>query len=232
MTKAFSNWLTQRNGEGPSVLEAPGNDIERYSCGLSPFYHRHALPFPCKDAVVFSISRLFFSARPSAVAWVIIFLVVDPVNRVLGGWAPAHVFEKCLKGILPARAYGNAAAAIPTVENMLRIIAALQHATPGYIFDALTHRVGRKTKPRAFFAKAAAAFRISTVQRIRTNDDGFPAGTAALPSKPFEFPSYRLQRREPSELPLGEVSHAAIMDQQKETFQENSLRRKAWHSLR
>jgi hypothetical protein len=93
------------------------------------------------------------------------------------------------------------------------IMATLNHLRPSVILRTVAHSVCGKAKAVGLFLKAAAASDMSRNQIRRASDRGFSAYAAAPPSTVFEFSFDWFQRCEPSELLLGEVSHAAIIAQ-------------------
>lgn len=206
------------------MLQAFMNGTNWYPCELRPFCHRHGLSRQAKAAVAASVSLLLFLIRPAAILWRISLLIVDTVKRVLRGRTLTHVPEKYLEGIPPLRADKNASASVPAVENVLGIVATLDHACPSVIFGALTHPVFSEPKPVGLFPKATAASNVSVKQIPPSSHSGVSARAAAQPSGVFGFPSNWFERGQPSELLIGEIMkrrHAGIIAESGKTRQQN-----------
>lgn len=226
----LANGLSQCIGESPASLKAPTNCLLRYPCDLSPFCHPQAFSVPCQETAGSFISCLLFCGRPATVLRRVALVVLDAVNRVMRAWTRAHVFEERLEGIFPARAHRNAATAVVAPAGIIEIIATLDHGSPSSILTALVHSVLGIAQPDPLFVKATTASRGSINQSTRTNDDGFPAGTAAQPSIASEFHSDWFDRRQLSELLIGEIAkrrHTHIIAESRKICQQET-RRSGW----
>ena len=88
-----------------------------------------------------TIPNLFSLGSPSTVARLVITAVVDAVNTMLRRWFFAHIFKEILKSNsgrpLPSFADLNPCSAISIVVIMLRVRAAVEHATPAIVFRAI-----------------------------------------------------------------------------------------------
>ena len=92
---------------------------------------------PCVWSIGPSIKRLLRAGRPTTVARLVVAVVVrEAVNRMLGGWARAHVVKERSK-VLPGRTHGYAPATIIIEADIFRIATTLVHAAPSAIFRKL-----------------------------------------------------------------------------------------------
>ena len=213
--RLLASGLTQCVGDRPAPLKTFTNGRTLDACDFRPFYHRHTFSSQRKDATGSSISSLFFSGRPPAILGRVAFRVVDAIQRVFQTWAWAHVFQKCLNGILPLWAHRNAATSVPAIARIVGIITTLEHASPTSIFWASRHSMFGKKKAGDFFHKAAAAASVSAAQATRTNDNCISADATAQPSEIIGFCSRWLQHYKPSEFLIGKIAqiHADILYQ-------------------
>ncbi len=96
-------------------------------------------PLPCsqRNAVVcnsdvgFSIVRLFFTGRPSAIFWTIRAVVIDPVKRC-SRRSFAHVFNKICKR-RPSFANVDASRTIPVVSGAFGVVTTLLNGLPNSV---------------------------------------------------------------------------------------------------
>lgn len=224
--KLFANRLTQRVGERPTTSQTMTDDRRWYPGQFSPFSRCHASSTECEKAIVAFIPSLLFPGRPAAVLWTVVFGVVNAIQRVLRTWPRADVLEERLEGISPALAHGNAAASVLVVGGIIGIVATLDHPRPSCILAAFRHPVfDSMEQPSSFVPKTATASNTSVKQMVRDNDCGIPTDAAAQPGTAFEFPFYRLQRRESFEFLIGEIqrTHAGIIAESGKTRQQNSV---------
>lgn len=106
------------------------------------------------------IAPLLKTCRPSAVPWLVVPIVIDAVDRVLGRRLPSHVGKEVEIRVEPTLADRDASASVAVVHPVARIQAALFHAYPRQVLRrhpalrlpvkvvALANRVKRVTKPQ------------------------------------------------------------------------------------
>jgi len=117
----------------PAVLQAavndPGVDLRR----ATPLGHRLPNAVHCEEPTRPRVALLLFSECPSAIARLVVSVVLDPINRVLGRWTRTHIREEGLKRPLPSTADTDAAPAVEVIARMLRVVATLAHAVPDVV---------------------------------------------------------------------------------------------------
>lgn len=97
------------------------------------------------------VLSLLFSARPIAVCWLVVSVIVAALDRVLWGRLSAHVREKVLE-LIPALANLYPSPPIVLKGRLLWIQAALSHALPASVFFCAGQAVSDPTgtKPLSF----------------------------------------------------------------------------------
>ncbi len=82
-----------------------------------------------------TILSLLFISRPSAIAWLIIAIIIDSLKRHPRIWLCAHIIYEVLKRLPPAVANHYASTLIVLVLLMFWIQTARLHAIPGIVFS-------------------------------------------------------------------------------------------------
>lgn len=85
-----------------------------------------------------AIACLLRPRSPSAITWLVVSVIIAPVQRVALRWSQAHVIVKVFKAIKPPSANTNAAAAIYCVLFVIGIVASSFHAIPRPMFWCVT----------------------------------------------------------------------------------------------
>lgn len=126
------------------------------------------------------IALLLGAGRPPAVSWLVVAVVVDPVNGIVGRRAAAHVGQEVGEGVAPPLADGNPTTAIVRKPRSGWAVATADHRTPAV--PLWRQAPGNGTRPPAgggFFAlKATAGLNVSRSQ-VMGKDDLFVAAVAA-----------------------------------------------------
>lgn len=78
-----------------------------------------------------AVTLLFFFSRPFAVVWLIVSVVVNTLNGMLG-WSVSHVQSKIAKGF-PSIANRDSSAAVIHPRGMLSISASPKHSLPNWV---------------------------------------------------------------------------------------------------
>lgn len=107
------------------------------------------------------VASLFKRRCPPAVAWFIITIVVDSVNRVCRAGFFAHVFIKMQKG-MPAFTYLDSTSTVPSITSVVGVMASLQHLAPGFVYSSFRHSVNsiRSTNARVVLALTSVAAKL------------------------------------------------------------------------
>ena len=138
MTFGNANGGRQCPLDGP-----PPSDNASIQCPLGNALAPRPLPqtkrFARKPQVEGSgiIPRLRRGACPPAIPRLIVPVVVNPVNAVLGRRLPAHVGQEVLEGANPPVAYLDAPTPVPAPRRLARVGATFLHGYPGVPFRAM-----------------------------------------------------------------------------------------------
>lgn len=114
----------------PSTLTSTNKSCVGDSRNLRPLCHGLFLAPKCHVDGVLFVQRLLFTCCPAAVAWLVIAVHVNAINRVFRGWAAAHVFKKCRKGISPSLANRNSPSTIAAIASRSGVGASGNHCVP------------------------------------------------------------------------------------------------------
>lgn len=142
------------------------------------------------------VARLFDPSGPAA-AWscaallaiiavtaIVIAVVINPVDAVLGRWPPAHVFNKGSDGLLPSLAYSNTSPSIAVVIFRFWFMAPKDHVMPDIVFRMvpLTVFFGVSIPLcRHFFGSTAATLRSAACQTSGEDRAFFSTVANAIP---------------------------------------------------
>jgi hypothetical protein len=166
-------WFKECALNRPTIVESPPK-----CAPLQPGDFRPALNCKChpiaRDKVVPSgIAGLLSWCRPSAIVRLVIAVIIDPVNRVEGRRALAHIGQKRRKGVQPLFAYGDSAPAVVFIIPMLRAVTSTLHALPRRVFRRVASEMSEM---------AAWAARIRIVPEVVDFDR--PYVSAFAPAEP------------------------------------------------
>lgn len=115
----------------------------------SPLLNRHGFTIELNKqrwGFLASVICLLRTSRPSAVAWFIVSVVVDAVNRIIKAGAFAHVIAKCFERIKPSIAYCNSTFSVAFKAGCQRAKASIFHAMP----RTISRRIGFPVRDAAF----------------------------------------------------------------------------------
>ena len=105
-----------------------------------------------------SVISLCFSCCPIAVARVIAFIVIKPLNGVFFCWSITKIIHKRLKGIFPSITNINAPATIVRVGMAIFIKASSFYARPNVLFWNSSHAMRCYHFIKSFFVEAPTRF--------------------------------------------------------------------------
>lgn len=137
------------------------------------------------QAITPHVQHLDRLGRPAAIARLVMAVVIDAVNRVLGTGPRAHIAQECLERTSPCGSDADAAATVTGVVARLRVLAAFDDVPPRRKFwrDDPVDRVSVRPihDPDAFRAQAPAGLRMPAAQIAVLNQAFCPAVTATEP---------------------------------------------------
>lgn len=114
-----------------------GNPFD--SISFCPFGNRKGNFIDGKQPIGSSISSLLGNGSPSAVARLIVTVVIGKtINRMFRRWARSHVFIELRKIISPCLTHNDASPAVVMIAFGARIVATVTHCFPGLIFRSIT----------------------------------------------------------------------------------------------
>lgn len=88
------------------------------------------------------ISTLLFNRCPSAIAWLVVAVYVNPINAVTSTWLWPHVLVEGFKTVHPLTANSYTSAAVTFIVSGIWIAASISHANPCAVFGRLRHPMG------------------------------------------------------------------------------------------
>jgi hypothetical protein len=159
---------------GPSVVGTPADGRRTDS-----EFHGPPMEAPGHSAVGDSaaaplVRTLLRPRSPSAISGLVVPVVVDPVDRVLGGRPLSHVGQERLERVQPAVAHLDSASAVVFPTGAARVGAPILCAGPHPVFctQTVSGRVSVRRCSRApeFAPKATATPNTSAPQRVCVDD--------------------------------------------------------------
>lgn len=178
---AFSDWSCQGFLNSPVVSNQSAVKRSRKNTKtVGPFSDCLGFTVEGNDLISSSIAKLFRTCGPSTIIWRIRAIVVDPIKRMLGRWSRPHVSVEVLESI-PSVANNNSTPSPVVIVPKARIIAALFHVSPDAVFCCLVHIMRFDSIRRNFFLQASTAFRVSSNEVLRLNDNLCSAIAKTIP---------------------------------------------------
>ena len=134
-----------------------------------------------------AVSALLNSGRPSAIAGLIVAIVVDAVNGMLGRRARRHVIQKRFK-VFPSLADLDAAPAIARIAISVWVPAPLDHAKPNWM-----KRMARQAmRLQLFFSETTTRFCVTRAQSLCERCAFCTAIAATKPMQEFPVTAHSL----------------------------------------
>lgn len=200
--------MTTRHRHGafnrPSLFNSPSDGTISYSEFSRPLAETHSSTVARQSHIPSRVQALFFWGCPSAVARLVVAVVVDSVNAVVLRWTRTHVGEKLRKRELPGGAYSNPSPAVVSVTDAARGITAFNHLVPDCMFWVVRHSVvdhhfrcvfaiKATATEGATFYEACSKRRADRTTRTLTSPPGVPrlshSGVANDSQSPENLPS-------------------------------------------
>ena len=126
------------------------------------------------------VSALLALGCPSAIARLVVTVVVNAVYRVLSRWPRPHVGQEVLK-LLPALTDSNAAPAVVRVLVAFGVVAALTHSVPGVVFVGIVAAMLGFVLNSNFALETSATARVANAQVPSIYDSSLAAVALAKP---------------------------------------------------
>jgi len=132
-----------------------------------------------------TVLRLIRAARPSAIARLVVSVVVDSFDGVPFGTRP-HVLDEVTNIVKPSLADADASISVVLKGLSARVVAACLHTVEDAIFPSLPESMDGRS---SFCKQATTAFGVSRLQVTRINQDRLSTRTPTRPPSSFSFHS-------------------------------------------
>lgn len=131
-----------RRGHGffdtPSPPDATANNVLRNAKANSPIRDAQSYTVKLDKLVLCCVSSLLFPRRPSAIAGLIIAVIVDSVYRVMSAWTRPHICKKGVERIFPSLTDGYSPSSVVLPLRKSRICAPSNYSPPCFMFRVFT----------------------------------------------------------------------------------------------
>jgi len=156
--------------------------------------------------VVAPIVGLFFSRGPSAVARLVVAVIVDALDRMLRRGAWPHVSEELRKILSPTVGHGDPSATVAMVIRVILFVATTLGVEPRLILGGAGASVGPSVQWTSLFVPAATAFGKPLFEgRSVDNSFGPTFAFAKPPCSPERVRGRGTQNRPSVKLAVGEI---------------------------
>jgi hypothetical protein len=204
---SFHRAALQRNRQGfvyaPAAVQAFFEHMVSHPYRLRPLVERARLAAKGQPSISTRIVGLFAAWRPRAIVWRIGPIVVVALDGMLRRGTGSHVGIES-REVLPLVADLNTAASIVLIGATRRLITALAHALPDFMFRRAAASMGQARRACAFALQAAATLRNAQGQITRENFFLFSACTSTQPCMATRGGS--MQDRQPMEDTPGQIN--------------------------
>lgn len=129
----FLKRLSQSSFYCPSSLESIEQRMNSNSEMSSPFGNSHFLSVKFDQSRARPISCIFVTGRPSAIAWLIVSIIVNSINRVFSTWPWANICFKFLKAVSPLVANRDSSGTVANICRMIFVVASTFHPLPYHV---------------------------------------------------------------------------------------------------
>lgn len=151
---------------------------------IACFCDRHAPISVLDHAVVLFVAALIFSARPAAIFFGIVSVVVFSIERHARR-SHTHVIEKILKGFFPSIANSDSSPSIITKFRAVWVITTSNHRSPNSVFAAIFSTLRKPvfcgSRRGKLSIETTTTFGETSNQRASTHCCEIPANTNTAP---------------------------------------------------
>lgn len=173
---------------------------------FGPFVDHLRAPEGGNMPVASPIQTLLSCRRPAAVAWLVIAVVVNALDRVLWGRAWPHVGEECGKGPAPATTDLDPATPVIRAPRVFCVFASANHARPCDVLGRARPSVSEMRFSCQFVAQTPAAFRVPGAQVDQGHATQRAAIASAVPISQATAPLGKTESRPAAEPFAADVS--------------------------
>lgn len=204
---AISATFSHRHGQcfdvTPTSLQPVGDCPLFEAEKVRPLRQGLRLAVVSDEHVASSIIGLLFSRGPSAIAWLVMALIVDALDRVIFGRTMANVFHE-QRYIQPSTANSNSDHPVGCKVWMVRLRAAANHLRPAWVSECLRQAVRAMSFNCAINKEASTTLGVSRRKRAGNHDNFLSAIAAAEPRRRLLF-GVDLKSREASVFDSGSI---------------------------
>ena len=123
--------------DSPSKCNTMPESANRNTCLDRPICQAQRFSVVCKQVSATGISHLLSLCCPAAIAWLVVAVIVNPVNRVGLTWLSSHVIQEVLKRLTPSATDRNASPSVSVIPWRVRVGASLNHPMPSRILSGI-----------------------------------------------------------------------------------------------
>ena len=163
------------------MMPNPMYSITTNPKGISPFLNGFGFSVDMHEGIGSLIVGLLLYGSPSAVVRRVVAIIVNPVYRVLSGWAWSHIREKCGKVVFPLITNLDISGEIIFTSGVVRVIASPPNIKPRKIFRRISQAVFRATGRCHLSRKASTGSVVSPPEVFARRYFGISTFADALP---------------------------------------------------
>ena len=116
------------------------------------------------------VAGLLTASGPPDVSWLVVAVVVDPVDGVLRSRSSANIFKKGFVAGAPTITDRDSAGTVPPVAVVSMVFATLDHVTPSIIFLRETEHSAFAVLQPNTLSSASTTYRMATAKLLNDYD--------------------------------------------------------------
>lgn len=201
---------SKRLRHAPSLTEPDTDRHWRKTYDLRPFGKTEGFAIMGESMIVPFVPSLFLVRCPTAIAWLIIPVVVDPVDVVVTRGLGAHIGEEFIERIHPLFADLDSPSPVQMVADVIPVGASGSDAEPCPIFRGMMEPPSPELHPCPLEMTTMASPR-SVRSQVATTDLGYRSARTFAPPIGKRLPLSGVSKHDPFlKLPVGEVDKPRI----------------------
>jgi hypothetical protein len=156
-----------------------------YTVPLRPLCDRERFGSDRQELRVAAVTHLFASCRPPHVTRLVVPIVVNSIEAVLGRWSSSYMLKERQEVFPPTLSNPDASSTPSRIVFVLLVLAASEHASPCHILRArcrVAARIFSVPDRNVFCFQAATRLRALSPQGASVDLDFFLAHTTCKPS--------------------------------------------------
>ncbi len=160
----MANWFSQRGFNRTTISEALQQGLSLDMELFRPGDERLCFASEGQESVASAITCLFCISCPPAVSWLVVSVIVNPLNRVATRRTFTHVSKKRRERLSPGLADCDSTPTIAWIGRIVHIETPSQHHRPRPVLRRSVSTVSCETPDSRFVIEAAAASSIAACQ--------------------------------------------------------------------